>query len=200
MKKLFAVIAVLAVMLSFAGCGGTKYEVSDYDTAATNDLVQLFIKQRTVTDETEEVTLTIENLTDKDYTYDAGQRLEIWQDGHWCVIPDKQDFVTMQLFTLPGNATDEVTFSFVNHYDKQIVLFNVVELDSERRITAVVRANVFSVEIHFCGGICTVDLQIYLFSTWKILLFQLFHKATCSAEIVVSAVLSVFTVPCVRQI
>ncbi|MEI3085869.1 MAG: hypothetical protein V8S87_07660 [Oscillospiraceae bacterium] len=41
MKKLFAVIAVLAVMLSFAGCGGTKYEVSDYDTAATNDLVQL---------------------------------------------------------------------------------------------------------------------------------------------------------------
>ena len=102
MKKLFAVIAVLAVMLSFAGCGGTKYEVSDYDTAATNDLVQL----------------TIENPTDKDYTYGAGQRLEIWQDGHWCVIPDKQDFVTMQLFTLPGNATDEVTFSFVNHYDK----------------------------------------------------------------------------------
>ena len=113
MKKLFAVIAVLAVMLSFAGCGGTKYEVSDYDTAATNDLVQLFIKQRTtVTDETEDTTLTIENLTDKDYTYDAGQRLEIWQDGHWC-DPDKQDFVTMQLlFTLPGNATDEVTFSF----------------------------------------------------------------------------------------
>lgn len=36
MKKLFAVIAVLAVMLSFAGCGGTKYEVSDYDTAATD--------------------------------------------------------------------------------------------------------------------------------------------------------------------
>ena len=28
MKKLFAVIAVLAVMLSFAGCGGTKNEVS----------------------------------------------------------------------------------------------------------------------------------------------------------------------------
>ena len=44
MKKLFAVIAVLAVMLSFAGCGGTKYEVSDYDTAATNDLVQLIHK------------------------------------------------------------------------------------------------------------------------------------------------------------
>ena len=118
MKKLFTVIAVLAVMLSFAGCGGTKYEVSEYDTAATNDLVQIFIKQRTVTDETEEAALTLENLTDKDYTYGAAQRLEIWQDGHWCVIPDKQDFVTMQLFTLPANATDEVTFNFANHYDK----------------------------------------------------------------------------------
>ena len=118
MKKLFAVIAVLAVMLSFAGCGGTKYEVSEYDTAATNDLVQIFIKQRTVTDETEEAALTLENLTNKDYTYGAAQRLEIWQDGHWFMIPDKQDFVTMQLLTLPANATDEVTFNFADHYDK----------------------------------------------------------------------------------
>lgn len=118
MKKLFTVIAVLAAILSFAGCGGTKYEVSEYDTAATNDLVQIFIKQRTVTDETEEAALTLENLTDKDYTYDAAQRLEIWQEGHWCVIPDKQGFVTMQLFTLPANTTDEVIFNFANHYDK----------------------------------------------------------------------------------
>ena len=118
MKKLFTVIAALAVILSLAGCGGTKYEVSEYDTAATNDLVQIFIKQRTVTDETEEAALTLENLTDKDYTYDAAQRLEIWQEGHWCVIPDKQDFVTMQLLTLPANTTDEVIFNFANHYDK----------------------------------------------------------------------------------
>ena len=118
MKKLFTVIAALAVILSLAGCGGTKYEVSEYDTAATNDLVQIFIKQRTVTDETEEAALTLENLTDNDYTYDAAQRLEIWQDGHWCVIPDKQDFVTLQLLTLPANTTDEVTFNFANHYDK----------------------------------------------------------------------------------
>ena len=91
--------------------------------------------------ETEEVTLTIENLTDKDYTYDAGQRLEIWQDGHWCVIPDKQDFVTMQLFTLPGNATDEVTFNFVNHYDKlgdgrYRIVMNFSSMDGSTAIAA----------------------------------------------------------------
>lgn len=141
MKKLFAVIAVLAVMLFFAGCGGTKYEVSEYDTAATNDLVQIFIKQRTVTDETEEAALTLENLTDKDYTYGAAQRLEIWQDGHWCVIPDKQDFVTMQLLTLPANATDEVTFNFVDHYDKlgdgrYRIVMNFSSMDGSTAIAA----------------------------------------------------------------
>ena len=141
MKKLFTVIAVLAVVLSFAGCGGTKYEVSEYDTAATNDLVQIFIKQRTVTDETEAAALTLENLTDKDYTYGAAQRLEIWQDGHWCVIPDKQDFVTMQLFTLPANATDEVTFNFANHYDKlgdgrYRIVMNFSSMDGSTAIAA----------------------------------------------------------------
>ena len=116
MKKLFAVIAGLAVMLSLAGCGSSK--VSEYDASETNAQVQMFIKQRTVTDETEVVTLSIENLTDMDYTYDVAQQLEIWQDGHWRVVSDKQNLVTMQIFTLPANTTDEMTFDFVNHYDK----------------------------------------------------------------------------------
>ena len=94
-----------------------------------------------MTDETEEVTLTIETSLTRIIPTTRVSGFEIWQDGHWCVIPDKQDFVTMQLFTLPGNATDEVTFSFVNHYDKlgdgrYRIVMNFSSMDGSTAIAA----------------------------------------------------------------
>ena len=86
MKKIIAAFLCAVLASSLCACGaeklapGAQYKKSEYSDAAVNDKVQLFIKQRTVTDETEEVTITLENLTDTDYTYDAVQRLEIY-DG-----------------------------------------------------------------------------------------------------------------------
>ena len=91
---------------------------SEYNDSTFNYKVQLFIKQRTVTDETEEVSMTLENLTDTDYTYDAVQRLEIYDGSKWLIVPDRQEAVIMVIYTLPGGGTEDVTFNFSAHYDK----------------------------------------------------------------------------------
>ena len=118
MKKLFAVLAAVMMVMSFASCGKSSYEVSQYDIAKTNDQVRMFIKQKTVTDETDKVAVTLENLMDTAYTYDAMQRLEVWQDSHWCVVPDMQEAVTLEIYTLPANGSDDIFFNFQKHYDK----------------------------------------------------------------------------------
>lgn len=114
------VCAIIAAML--CACGAAKLapadlKESDYNNVVTNDKVQLFVKQRTVTDETAEVTLDMENLTELDYTYDAVQRLEVYDGEKWRVVPDKQDAVTMQIYTLPANGTDEINFVIAERYD-----------------------------------------------------------------------------------
>ena len=76
----------------------------------------MYIPQKTVTDETDEFTVVLENTTDQDYNYDAGQRLEVWKNSKWCVVEDKINFTTMQLFTLPAGGSDELTFNVADHY------------------------------------------------------------------------------------
>lgn len=115
------ICAVLAAML--CACGAAKLaptdlKESEYTDMTVNDKIQLFIKQRTVTDETEEITLDMENLTDADYTYDAVQRLEIYDGEKWHIVTDKQDAVTMAIYTLPANGIEEINFNFAAHYDK----------------------------------------------------------------------------------
>ena len=44
----------------------------------------MYIPQKTVTDETDEFTVVLENTTDQDYNYDAGQRLEVWKNSKRC--------------------------------------------------------------------------------------------------------------------
>ena len=120
MKKIVIafICAVLTVLM--CACGAAKLapgdmndlKESEYNDSTFNDKVQLFIKQRTVTDETEEVSMTLENLTDTDYTYDAVQRLEIYDGSKWLIVPDRQEAVIMVIYTLPGGGTEDVTFNF----------------------------------------------------------------------------------------
>lgn len=123
MKKLVIAFICTVLMVLLCACGAAKLapgdmKESEYSDSAVNDKVQLFIKQRTVTDETDEISMTLENLTDTDYTYDAVQRLEIYDGSKWLIVPDKQEAVIMVLYTLTGGGTDEVTFNFSAHYDK----------------------------------------------------------------------------------
>lgn len=119
MKKTVIVLVLAALAFVMCACGASAKPVeSEYNGMTVNDKVQLFIKQRTVTDETGELTLDMENLTDTAYTYDAVQRLEIYDGEKWCIVADRQEAVTMQIFTLSANATDEVSFNLTDHYAK----------------------------------------------------------------------------------
>lgn len=115
------ILAILTAML--CACGAAKYstngsKVSEYDNSTMNDKVCLYIQQRTITDETDEFTITLENLTDMDYTYDAAQRLELYDGSKWHVVHDKQDAVSLIIYTLPSGCTDELSFNVAAHYDK----------------------------------------------------------------------------------
>ena len=111
------------MLLSLCACGAKGFDkknmqLSEYDGFAVNELVQMFIKQKTVTDTTEQVTLFIENLSDKDFSFDAASRLEVNIDGSWYLIPPKSDAMTMQLYHLPAGGSEEAEFIFAGNYDK----------------------------------------------------------------------------------
>ena len=123
MKKLITVIAVLCLMLALTACAAkghdaSELQLSEFDGASVNEAVQMFIKQKTVTDATEELALFIENLSDREFSFDAAARLEVLLDGHWYLLPPKSDAMTMQLYHLPANGSEEASFVLAGNYDK----------------------------------------------------------------------------------
>ena len=106
----------------------------------------MYIPQKTVTDETDEFTVVLENTTDQDYNYDAGQRLEVWKNSKWCVVEDKINFTTMQLFTLPAGGSDELTFNVADHYGTLSEgRYRVVQVLSDREGNTTIAAAEFGI-------------------------------------------------------
>lgn len=128
MKKTRKLIPLLSLVLAaalLAACGGGSaaapfdagaLELSEYgEDGIVDDVVDIRLDGDPA--KSEEVALTYANLTAQDFTYTAVQRLEVLLDGIWYVVPDKQDFVTMQLLTLPAGASVEDTFRLEGRYD-----------------------------------------------------------------------------------
>ncbi len=146
MKKMIIALICGAMVLSFAACGSKSYTASEYSDSEVNDKVQMHIPQKTVTDETDEFTVVLENTTDQDYNYDAGQRLEVWKNSKWCVVEDKINFTTMQLFTLPAGGSDELTFNVADHYGKLAEgRYRVVQVLSDREGNTTIAAAEFGI-------------------------------------------------------
>lgn len=123
MKKIVALMCAAALMFVVAGCAARgidkkELQLSEYDGIAVNELVQMFIKQKTVTDATEELTLWYENLSDKEFTFDAGARLEMLVDGSWYLIPAASDAMTMAIYHLPAGGSEEGSFVLAGNYEK----------------------------------------------------------------------------------
>ena len=146
MKKMIIALICGAMALSFAACGSKSYTASEYSDSEVNDKVQMHIPQKTVTDETDEFTVVLENTTDQDYNYNAGQRLEVWKNSKWCVVEDKINFTTMQLFTLPAGGSDELTFNVADHYGTLSEgRYRVVQVLSDREGNTTIAAAEFGI-------------------------------------------------------
>jgi len=123
MKKFLIIVCALALVLSLCACGNggfdkKKLQLSEYDGVELSEDIMMYIKQKTVTDATEELALFFENLSDKEYTFDAAARLEVMLDGSWYLIAPKYDAMTMELYHLPANGSEEGSFIISGNYDK----------------------------------------------------------------------------------
>lgn len=123
MKKRMILLDIsLILILLLCACGKSlnkkDLQLSELNGAVFNDRVQMFILQRTITDETESAAVQFQNLTEQDYSFDAGQRLEALLDGNWYVIPAKSEALTMALYHLPAGGTESGEILLAGSYDK----------------------------------------------------------------------------------
>ena len=138
MKKITTLLAVLCIIGLLAGCGAkapaatpeptpdptptfsynkSQRMPSDYSDAELSEDVLIHYDAEGAINGQGEISLRYENTSDKDYTYTALQRLEVLLDDGWYMVPDAQDFVTMQLFTVPANSSVEQDFRFEERYE-----------------------------------------------------------------------------------
>lgn len=122
MKKIVTVLLVVLMLCSLCGCGKKGFDVKDLEPSAFegvefSQLVQMYIKQRTVTDETGELAIALENSSDIDYTFDALTVLEVSIDGKWYRVPALSEAITMELYTLPAGSTEQAMFYIAGAYD-----------------------------------------------------------------------------------
>lgn len=124
MKKLSPILALVLVAALITACGSAApgYDkkdlmLSEYNEAtASVDVLIHNDAEGNITGQ-HDITLRYENRTDRDYTYTALQRLEVQLDGDWYIVPDAQDFVTMQIFTVPAGSSVEQDFRFEERYE-----------------------------------------------------------------------------------
>lgn len=131
MKKISILIAVLCVIGLLSGCGQTaapetspapSYDkselmLSEYSGAELSQDILIHFNGEGQISGKGEISLSYENTGDRDYTYTALQRLEVLIDGDWYMVPDAQNFVTMQIFTAPADSSVEQDFRFEDRYE-----------------------------------------------------------------------------------
>ena len=139
MKKNAIWIAAMCIMALLAGCSSSaapaatpeptpeaapapSYDkaelmLSEFSGAELGSDVLIHLNAEGQISGQDEITLTYENITEQDFTYTALQRLEVLLDGEWYIVPDAQDFVTMQLFTVPAGSSVDDTFRFADRYE-----------------------------------------------------------------------------------
>lgn len=90
---------------------------SEEESAMPENTIAMYVKPRTVTTEMEQVTVIIKNDTDKDYSMDYVQKLEMLVDGAWQEVPLTTDAASMALLVIPAGEMMDFVFDFAYHYE-----------------------------------------------------------------------------------
>ena len=84
---LLILVGILVSSNSFKKMGVNSLEKSTYDTFHQNKDVVSSIKEKSITPETEFITIAYTNLSSKKYTYGEKPYLEMKIGGEWYVVP-----------------------------------------------------------------------------------------------------------------
>ncbi len=84
------------------------------DLTFINDI----IKVETISSSNKEITFTMENTTDDDYTYGADYFLEVKEGNDWYVLENSEEMIFNAIgYNLNSNEKVEETVSFNYHYE-----------------------------------------------------------------------------------
>ena len=116
-----AAVCALSLIIFPAGCKASPQkdlEKSPFIAAEQNQDVELSIKEKTVTSETQTITLTYTNKSGTEYSYGGVDFLDVEIDGTWYTVLHKDNVAwDMLAFLLPANGSAESSFPIKMYYE-----------------------------------------------------------------------------------
>ena len=120
-KIICAAVCALSLIIFSAGCKESPQkdlEKSPFIAAEQNQDVMLSINEKTVTSETQTITLTYTNKSGTEYSYGGVDFLDVEMDGVWYTVPHKDNIAwDMLAFLLPANGSAESSFPIKMYYE-----------------------------------------------------------------------------------
>lgn len=144
MKKLLLILfSAFFISLLFSGCEKqedniTDLEQSHFYTSDINKDVILLIKEKSITSETEEITLVYKNRSKIEYIYGGVDHLEKEIDGKWYSLPSKENAAwDMLAYILQPECTTESKFPIKTCYGvlkkgKYRIIKNLSQFDNTK--------------------------------------------------------------------
>lgn len=125
MKKSINAILLVILTMVMVGCNSSKrldvskLDKSVYDASQQSKDVTLLVKEKTITPQTEEITLVYTNNSSKEYIYGEEPHLEMEVDGLWYVIPvlDGVGWHEMGYILSPKDSREDI-FTIKTYYGK----------------------------------------------------------------------------------
>ena len=86
------------------------------------------------------------------------------------------------------------------NYNFIFISQKVCYIHSPCRVSTIMMSSFFSINIKPCTRVCSVKLNISDWFATKLLTLHVLYIVTCTAVVIISTILSILTIPCMRQV